>query len=163
VVSENETSCVSNCTRIEIKCSSVLREIILLLNSLIKCPLEIFKCTGNLVAKNRLISGYYSGQNVTNINGTGCNHGGLLDVDSMAGGINKDSGYFLFSPHADLHLIAAELGINHTALFFNKLREKIGDIEFNYFLKIKLDKTLLDLVVDFAYNLMNIFSSLFGF
>lgn len=130
----------------------------------IKCPLEYFKCHGNLVVKDRLVSGYYSGQHVQRIDAdSGCNHGGLLDVDAANGGINKDSGYYLFSPHADMHALAAELAIDHTEYFFDQLRKLIGDDEFNYFLKIKLEKTFLDIIADFFYNLVNIISDFFGF
>lgn len=136
------------------------------------------------MTKDHLVSGYYSGQNVIRDESSGCNHGGLLDVDSMSGGINKvnlglyivgkrhqlscyslkkDSGYYLFSPHADLHSIAADLAVNHTEYFFNQLRDKIGDEEFNIFLKIKLEKTFLDIIVDLIYNLVNFVSGLFGF
>jgi hypothetical protein len=62
-----------------------------------------------------------------------------LDADTFkpaAGGINKDSGYYLFSPHADLHLTAAMLAINHSEYFFNQIRNNVGDTKFNTFLSI---------------------------
>ena len=140
----------------------MLKDLISLFNLVIKCPVEYFKCHGNLVVKDRLVSGYYSGQKVPRLDDS-CNHGGLLDTESMNGGINKDSGYYLFSPHADLHRIAADLAIEHTEYFFNQLRQLIGDNEFNYFLKIKLEKTFFDIIADFVYNLVNIISDFFGF
>ena len=54
------------------------------------------------------------------------------------GGINKDSGLYLFSPHADLHLKAAELAIEHTEYYFNQIRKKIGDKEFSNFLDLEV-------------------------
>lgn len=71
--------------------------------------------------------------------GLKCSHGGLLDASTFqpaTGGINKDSGYYLFSPRADLHLVAANLALNHTEYFFNQIRAQLGDIEFNNFLSI---------------------------
>jgi hypothetical protein len=59
---------------------------------------------------NKLISGYYGGQKLPNDNDYSkpnisgkCSHGGMFDetVNQIArGGINNDSGYFIFSPHA---------------------------------------------------------------
>ncbi len=75
-----------------------------------------------------------------------CSHGGVLDPSSLIpalGGINKDSGFLLFSPHADLHLKAAALAINHTEFFFNKIRKNIGDARFDKFLKLTLDSDTL--------------------
>ena len=76
-----------------------------------------------------------------------CSHGGVLDESSIfnsSGGINKDSGYTLLSPHANLHLKAAELAINHTELFFENIRQEIGDKEFANFLQLQIDnKTLI--------------------
>ncbi len=60
------------------------------------------------------------------------------------GGINKDSGYLLFSPHANLHLKAADLAINHTEIFFNQIREQIGDSEFAKFLDLEIDNATLN-------------------
>ena len=60
------------------------------------------------------------------------------------GGINKDSGYLLFSPHANLHLKAAALAISHTEKFFNQIREKIGDAEFAKFLDLEIDNVTLN-------------------
>ena len=112
----------------------------------IKCPMPYFVCKGNLVVLDKLVSGYYSDQKLED--GTAfekpepsgkCSHGGILDGDqykSAAGGINKDSGYYLFSPHADLHLTAANLAIKHTEYFFNQIRTNIGDDEFKNFLSI---------------------------
>ena len=77
-----------------------------------------------------------------------CSHGGVLDASAIfnaTGGINKDSGYLLFSPHANLHLKAAELAINHTELFFENIRQEIGDKEFANFLKLEIDNKTLSL------------------
>ena len=53
------------------------------------------------------------------------------------GGINKDSGYYILSPHAHLHKIASRLAIEHTEHFFNEIRTVIGDKEFAKFLQLK--------------------------
>lgn len=115
----------------------------------IPCPTQYFICKGNLVKLDKLVSGFYGGQKLTDgtpylkPDATGkCSHGGILDADqfkSAAGGINKDSGYYLFSPHADLHLTAAKLAINHTEYFFNQIRKQIGDDKFNTFFSIIVD------------------------
>lgn len=52
------------------------------------------------------------------------------------GGINKDSGYLIFSPHADLHLQAASLAVEHTEYLLNQIRTKIGNTEFDNFLDL---------------------------
>jgi hypothetical protein len=46
----------------------------------------------------------------------------------------------LFSPHANLHLKAAALAINHTELFFENIRQEIGDKEFANFLQLEVGK-----------------------
>ena len=45
---------------------------------------------------------------------------------------------YLFSPHADLHIIAANLAIDHTEYYFNQIRKKIGDKEFSNFLRLEI-------------------------
>lgn len=55
---------------------------------------------------------------------------------SPKGGINKDSGLLVLSPHAHLHQEAARLAIQHTEMFFNEIRYKIGNEEFANFLKL---------------------------
>lgn len=62
---------------------------------------------------------------------------------AATGGINKDSGYLIFSPHADLHLKAAVLAINHTEYFFNEIRKSIGDTEYANFLKLKVSDSII--------------------
>ena len=66
-----------------------------------------------------------------------CSHGGPFDVSTdydAKGGINKDSGYYWLSPHAHLHLKAAELAISHTEYFFNSFRQELGNEEFARFI-----------------------------
>lgn len=145
-------TCVSNCKLVETPCSSLTLSIIDFLkflnltSSIFECPIKYFKCDTNLAEFDKLVSGYYTGQRLKD--GTPvpkptallkCSHGGLIDIDSFLeprGGINKDSGYYLFSPRADLHLVAANLAINHTEYFFDQIREKIGDTEFDKFLEL---------------------------
>jgi hypothetical protein len=49
----------------------------------------------------------------------------------------------LFSPHADLHLKAVKLAVDHTEYFFNEIRHQIGDKQFASFLKLNIDKLQL--------------------
>lgn len=155
--SDNIT-CVANCTVKEIKCSKIISTMLGLLKNLreinINCPIKYFKCKGNIVTNDRLVTGYYVGQKLPD--GTAiskpdsslmCSHGGLLDTDSFKpaqGGINKDTGYYLFSPHAHLHQVAAKLAIKHTEYFFDQIRIKIGDEEFSKFLRLKIKHSLIN-------------------
>lgn len=68
-----------------------------------------------------------------------CSHGGLFDNSSFipsVGGINKDSSFYIISPRADLHAIAARLAINHTEYFFDLIRENVGDERFESYLRL---------------------------
>ena len=103
---------------------------------------------------DKLISGYYGGQKLPNgipyskPNKMGkCSHGGMFDktVNEVAkGGINKDSGYFIVSPHAHLHKNATDLAIKHTKFFFETIRNKIGDKEYAKLLNLELTKAQID-------------------
>ncbi len=77
------------------------------------------------------------------------------------GGINKDSGYTVFSPHADLHLAAATLAINHTRMFFDEIRSEIGDAEFSQFLKLNVDESKLGTLGDVSCVGANMTSNVF--
>lgn len=121
-----------------------------LLPKSIKCPYSYYKCSGNIVVMNKLVSGFYVNQKLTDgtpvpkPDGTvmKCSHGGFIDTDSFTiqafGGINKDAGFYIWSPHAHLHLDAAELAIRHTEFYLNEIRRNIGNNNFQEFLKIKL-------------------------
>lgn len=152
---QNEGSiCTNNCTLVRVPCSNTLNKLINIIKEVTstfnkaKCPMEYYKCSGNIIRLDKLVSGYYSNQKLIDgspISNPGnlmkCNHGGLFDGDSFfkqsIGGINKDSGLYLFSPHAGLHLAAANMAILHTEYFFTKIRKEIGDKEFAKFLKIE--------------------------
>lgn len=154
VKKSDNLTCVSNCTITEIQCSSFVNTLVVLIEtigirtSFITCPIKYFKCKGNLAVLNKLVSGFYVDQGLSKPDGLfKCSHGGILDRDSFKpaqGGINKDSGYYLFSPHADLHLIAAYLAINHTQFIFEQIRNKIGDVEYSNFLDLKLSNSFLN-------------------
>lgn len=128
----------------------------------IPCPASYFICKGNLVKLDKLVSGYYGGQKLSDgtpylkPDATGkCSHGGILDSDqfkSAAGGINKDSGYYLFSPHADLHMTAVGLAVDHTEYFFNQIRKQVGDDKFNQFFSIIVDTKLLTAARNVTYE-----------
>ena len=105
------------------------------------------------------MSGYYVNQALTDgtkiskpENGMKCSHGGIVDSDmfkTATGGINKDSGYYLFSPHADLHLAAANLAIEHTEYFFNEIRSTIGEDEYLKFMQIYAKDDILNYINQF--------------
>ena len=78
----------------------------------------------NLIKLNKLVSGYYERQKLED-----------QTPVKKPQDIDKDSGMFLFSPHANIHIKAANLAIDHTEYYFNQMREKIGDKEFSKFLK----------------------------
>lgn len=145
--------CNSNCELVRVQCSTVLKTLVSMVREFkpkvsLKCPLDYYKCKSNIAVLDKLVSGYYVNQKLedgTRVENPGnlmkCNHGGILDADSMVrpalGGINKDSGMFVISPHADLHLTAAKLAELHTEYFFNSIRKQIGDAIFSEFLKIE--------------------------
>ena len=152
-VNQNFT-CLDNCSKTEIGCGTFVTLVIgfikfIGITTSISCPLTYYKCQGNIVELNKLVSGYYTGQKLEDdsevLKPTGlykCSHGGILDKSVFVpaqGGINKDSGYYLFSPHANLHETAAKLAINHTEYFLSQIRARIGDSEFSNFLKILPD------------------------
>lgn len=147
--------CRSNCQLVRVECSDVfVRRLVDLVrlfkpnsSRMIKCPIEYYKCTENMAVLDRLLSGYFSNQKLddgTPVVNPGslwkCNHGGLFDSDSSTrsalGGINKDSGMYVLSPHAHLHLQAARLAELHTEYFFGLIRSRVGDQLFAQFLKI---------------------------
>ena len=153
IASKNDSiACSSNCTQVNINCNFALRVFVLFLktvgfrSSAVKCPIRYFICRTNTLIKDKLISGYYSNQKLPDgsafdkpTNLIKCSHGGIMDDSSFRpaiGGINKDSGFYMFSPHAFLHLKAADLAIKHTAYYFNEIRAKIGNQEFANFLKL---------------------------
>lgn len=158
--STDKVTCISNCTYTEIKCTDLFSAISLVIEAMgiksaaLKCPLRYYRCRGNLAVLDKLVSGYYSGQKLDDgstvvkpLNAFKCSHGGILDATTnqpALGGINKDSGFYMFSPHADLHLIAARLAINHTEYLFNEIRKEIGDKEFSRFLRLDPKRSILN-------------------
>lgn len=145
--------CNNNCKLVTTKCSKPLTAISNVLKQLkpditLACPVQYYKCDKNIVMLNKLVSGFYTDQELpdgTVVENPGnlmkCNHGGILDSNSYRkqalGGINKDSGIYSISPHANLHLKAADLAVLHTEYFFNSIRTQIGDKAFSDFLKIE--------------------------
>lgn len=145
--------CKSNCKLVSTPCPSSIKaftEAMQLLNPdfSFTCPIEYYMCDGNIVTLNKLASGYYTNQKLSDgtvVENPGtlmkCNHGGVLDANSKVkqalGGINKDAGIYLISPHANLHLAAANLAELHTEYFFNTIRTQIGDTKFSDFLHIE--------------------------
>jgi len=85
------TACLNNCTITEMKCGTLTTLFINLiqflgLSSTLQCPLIYYKCSGNIVKLDALVSGFYTGQKLED--GTPvlkpesqakCSHGGILD------------------------------------------------------------------------------------
>ncbi|OWF37843.1 von Willebrand factor A domain-containing protein 7-like [Mizuhopecten yessoensis] len=93
-----------------------------------RVALNLGSCNDNLVLTDRLTSGYLSGQlhspkptaNPAHTTGK-CSHGGVKDsgrITPAAGGINKETTDWDFSPHAHLHNDASEAAIQATVAFF---------------------------------------------
>lgn len=153
-------ACNENCTLISEECGTLVTILSGLINalgfsnSLTQCPLTYYDCSGNIMILDQFLSGYYTGQELSD--GTPvtkppglikCSHGGVLDSSSnipAIGGINKDSGFLIFSPHAQLHLQAANLAVNHTEFYLNQIRSRIGDIKFDQFLEATIDQQTLE-------------------
>lgn len=123
VVDLNDTiTCASNCTLVSEPCTWYMRYVLQAYgwfnkgNASLTCPLTYYKCKGNIVRLDKLVTGFTMSRKKPPSD-MKCSHGGILDKDSFrvnaVGGINKDSGYYLFSPHAELHLLAANLAIKH--------------------------------------------------
>jgi hypothetical protein len=86
--SDNLT-CVSNCTLVNVECNPIVKAITYFLKTFggftstqYKCPLKYFKCSGNIVALDKLVSGYYVHQKLPNnrtiekpLNTMKCSHG----------------------------------------------------------------------------------------
>jgi hypothetical protein len=143
---DDSFNCNENCTKHVLECSADLRGLLAVSNELslnlpIKCPIVYFKCDNNVII-SKLTSGYFADNSKRMnkpVNKNKCSHGGFLDETSFVsaiGGINKDSGYYFLSPHAQLHLKAAELAILHTEYFFDQLRSKVGNSNFDELLQI---------------------------
>ncbi|XP_041081722.1 von Willebrand factor A domain-containing protein 7-like [Polyodon spathula] len=80
-----------------------------------------FDCTGNILVKNLLTSGYKTSTNCRIKPKGKCGHGGLYDetqFDPPTGGINKETSNPKLSPHHYLHHMAAGLAINATKEYF---------------------------------------------
>ena len=78
-------------------------------------------CQENANGFSKLTSGYYHGEDVAIPGDFKCRHGGLSDDGSWAG-INKDSLNCWWSPHAHLHITAADLAERATMQFFDDIK-----------------------------------------
>jgi hypothetical protein len=121
----NDLTCFNNCNLVKIDCDLVehtITNVIQIFNTnsiKLSCPIEFYNCTNNIATNKTLLSGYYVNQKLRDgskvdkpLNGIKCSHGGMLDSSSFVapkGGINKDSGYFILSPHAHLHTIGKKI------------------------------------------------------
>jgi len=94
---DEPSACISNCEIVESRCNGIVTKVVELLHlaglgKVINCPLRYYKCKGNLVKLDKLVSGYYEGQKledqtpVTKPAGIDkCSHGGVLDKTSYVG------------------------------------------------------------------------------
>lgn len=151
----DDPACRNNCELVKINCSSLFKRLLKFVNIIgyepIKCPVKYFKCSNNIILLDKLTSGYSVNQKLENgtrvekpKNKNKCSHGGVLDSSAFKqarGGINKDSGFYVFSPHANLHLSAANLAIDHTEYFFDQLRLRFGDFIFSEFLSLNISSS----------------------
>ena len=98
-----------------------------------------YRCDDNILpnvnANGFLTSGYYTGQTTTGgvpirkPDGK-CSHGGFGDPSSdlpSTGGINKDSISFDWSPHANLHDIAASVAVQASVDILQAIRTAVDD------------------------------------
>ena len=92
IISKNETSaCLNNCSITEMKCGTLVSFLISLikfvgLTTSLNCPLIYYKCSGNIIKLDKLVSGYYTGQKLEDETPVlkpdlqfKCSHGGILD------------------------------------------------------------------------------------
>jgi len=165
IVLEDKDACISNCQEEVVSCDSFYQYLSDVIDStdykskIMQCPFKYYKCKENIEIKDKLLTGYFDKQRLKNGNliekprvSMKCSHGGLFDSSSSMpayGGINKDSGYYLFSPHAHLHLLAANLAINHTEYYFNEIRKRVGDKTFSEFLQLDPRNEFLNRVCNF--------------
>jgi hypothetical protein len=160
VSSTDDNLCNNECEEVEIQCNVLVNVFVQFLQTVgfkstfVECPIKYFICKQNILVNDKLVSGYYSNQKLPDgtpydkpQNYIKCSHGGILDASSFQpaqGGINKDSGFYMFSPHAYLHLVAANLAVNHTAHFFNEIRKQIGNDEFAKLLQLDSKRNWYD-------------------
>ena len=78
-------------------------------------------CQANTNDFSKLTSGYYHGEDVAIPGDFKCRHGGISDDGSWAG-INKDSLNCWWSPHAHLHVTAADLAERATMQFLDDIK-----------------------------------------
>ncbi|KAG0719672.1 von Willebrand factor A domain-containing protein 7 [Chionoecetes opilio] len=101
------------------------------------CPGPQGSCTGNVKSGAGLSSGYYTYDTEMGkdflvpkpTSGGKCSHGGSQDDSSYQpaqGGINKDTPFPCFSPHHHLHEEAAELAVQATQYYLNKVLTAVG-------------------------------------
>ena len=120
-----------------------------------------YRCNDNIlpdVNVNRfLTSGYYTGQTndgggpIPKPNGK-CSHGGFSDPSSdlpATGGINKDSISLDWSPHANLHDIAAAVAVQASVDILQAIRTAVdNDTKFAAFLNVDQVDASIAYVID---------------
>ncbi len=67
ISNEETTACLNNCSITEMKCGTLVNILINLIkfvgiSTSLNCPLIYYKCTGNIVQLDKLVSGFYTGQ-----------------------------------------------------------------------------------------------------
>ena len=112
VINRNDNlTCNNNCNLTTVECNTFVTLFVKFLkaNGLISfnidCPLKYYVCRDNIMVNDKLLSGYYGEQELSDgstldkpFNLVKCSHGGIMDTSSLMdaiGGINKDSGYYM--------------------------------------------------------------------
>ena len=104
IIDKNESAaCLNNCTITSLDCNFLVSILVKLIKALgittpFECPLIYYKCQGNIVKLDKLVSGYYTGQKLEDETPvvkpdsiSKCSHGGILDksVIKPAEGISR--------------------------------------------------------------------------
>lgn len=102
IIDKNESNpCTANCTLTKMGCGTLVTLLVkfiqlLGLGKTIQCPVQYYRCSGNIVKLDELVSGYYSDQKLedgtsvnkpTNIGK--CSHGGILDKTTIVPATGK--------------------------------------------------------------------------
>ena len=72
LIDNKTTACNTSCTITKMGCGKLVTIMVSLiklvgLGKTVSCPVEYYKCEGNIIELNKLVSGYYSGQKLDNV------------------------------------------------------------------------------------------------
>ncbi|KAI0990370.1 hypothetical protein GJ496_002816 [Pomphorhynchus laevis] len=150
VAKQTESTCTNSGCRVIVKKCDIIQRMVFR-----KCPLVYYSCENNLDANiqqtGKLTSGYVSTVNLINNNKDSispkpvdfkkCSHGGIMDDSAnfdAIGGINKDTGDEIYSPHYYFHKDAAQTAILATEYFLTYIRKEMGTKNFANLIYLKL-------------------------